>query len=67
MNNKLTIALTAITLALLVVFLSPAAHAQDAAETAPVVLEVPDGAKAGPDFDVDDATSAYVNLLTEEQ
>ena len=32
-----------------------------------VVLEIPAGAEAGPDFDVDSATSAYVNLLTEEQ
>ena len=67
MNNKLTIALTAITLTLLIAFVSPVAHAQDAAETAPVVLKVPNGAKAGPDFDVDNATDAYVNLLTEEQ
>lgn len=67
MNNKLTTALTVITLALLVAILSPAAHAQDAAGTVDVFLEVPDGAKAGPNFDVDDATSAYVNLLTEEQ
>jgi len=67
MNNKLTIALTAITLTLLCALLPPIAHAQDASEAAPVVLEVPDGAKAGPDFDVDNATDAYVNLLTEEQ
>lgn len=32
-----------------------------------VVLEIPAGAEAGPDFDVDDATSAYVNLLTEQE
>jgi STE24 endopeptidase len=67
MNNKLTTALTVIMLALLVAILSPAAHAQDAAGTVDVFLEVPDGAKAGPNFDVDDATSAYANLLTEEQ
>ena len=67
MNNKLTIALTVITLASLFALLPPVAHAQDVSETAPVILEVPDGAKAGADFDVDNATSAYVNLLTEAQ
>ena len=36
--------------------------AQDA-----IVLEIPPGAEAGPDFDVDTATAAYVNLLTDEE
>ena len=67
MNNKLAIALTILTVASLFALSPPMAHAQDASETAPVILEVPDGAKAGPDFDVDSATSAYVNLLSEEQ
>ncbi len=32
-----------------------------------VVLEIPAGAEAGPDFDVDAATAAYINLLSEEE
>ena len=37
------------------------------ADNKPVVLVVPDGARSGPDFDVEQATDAYINLLTEEQ
>ena len=49
----------------LLIGLSIDANAQEAAEA--VVLEIPAGAEAGPGFDVDTATTAYVNLLTEEE
>jgi STE24 endopeptidase len=48
-----------------VVGLSFAANAQETAES--VVLDIPTGAQAGPDFNVDEATAAYVNLLSEEE
>jgi STE24 endopeptidase len=54
--------LVQITLLIVLVALSCTVTAQEA-----VVLEIPPGAEAGPDFDVDAATSAYVNLLTEEE
>lgn len=57
--------LQSLILAILLAVSFTAADAQDAAEA--VILEVPDGAQAGPNFDVDEATAAYVNLLTEEQ
>ena len=44
----------------------PAANAQAPDDKAPVILEIPDGAKAGRQFDVDQATDAYINLLSEE-
>ncbi|MCZ6500211.1 MAG: M48 family metalloprotease, partial [Gammaproteobacteria bacterium] len=37
------------------------------AQESPVSLDVPDGARAGADFDVEWATDAYVSLLSEEQ
>ena len=37
------------------------------AQEAPVSLDIPAGALAGTDFDVDRATDAYVALLSEEQ
>ncbi len=42
------------------------AHAQSLSEQDKVSLEIPDGAKAGPGFDVEVATEAYINLLSEE-
>ncbi len=42
------------------------AIAQAPAPESVITLEIPDGAKAGPDFDVDKATEAYINLLSEE-
>jgi STE24 endopeptidase len=44
----------------------PAAEGSPA-EPAPVALEIPPGAEAGPDFDVERATGAYLGLLTPEQ
>ncbi len=35
--------------------------------TIPIALEIPPGAEAGPDFDVERATQAYIGLLTPEQ
>jgi len=46
--------------------LLPTANAEDSAEIVEVVLEIPDGAIAGPDFDIDTAVNAYINLLSEE-
>ncbi len=37
------------------------------AQESPVTLDIPAGARAGPDFDVDRATDAYIALLGEEQ
>jgi STE24 endopeptidase len=55
-------------MALLIIFgvSSPMAIAQAPAPESVITLEIPDGAKAGPDFDVDKATEAYINLLSEE-
>lgn len=44
----------------------PSAHAQENDGTVRVILEIPDAAKAGPGFDVEKATDAYINLLSEE-
>ena len=46
--------------------LLPTANAEESAEIVEVVLEIPDGAIAGPDFDIDTAVNAYINLLSEE-
>lgn len=59
-------------ISLLVLGLASAARASEpaapAAElAAPVAVEVPPGAEAGPDFDVERATQAYLGLLTPEQ
>lgn len=48
-----------------IIGLSFAANAQEVAEA--VILEIPAGAEAGADFDVDEATAAYVNLLSDEE
>ena len=52
-----------------VIWVQPGFAQQDEqlAGSEPVVLVVPDGARSGPDFDVEQATDAYVNLLTDEQ
>ncbi len=55
-----------VALAILVGFSLPAASAEEHRQTGAVVLEVPGGAKAGPHFDIEAATSAYINLLSEE-
>lgn len=44
----------------------PTAYAEEQDDAIPVILEIPEGAKAGPDFDVDKATDAYINLLSEK-
>jgi STE24 endopeptidase len=58
--------LCGITLVFIIGFLIPSANAQVPAENSGVILEIPVGAKAGPEFNVDKATDAYINLLSEE-
>jgi STE24 endopeptidase len=58
--------LSSIILLIVVGCLLPTADAQESAETVEVILEIPDGAEAGPDFDIDEATDAYIDLLSEE-
>jgi len=58
MHSKWQNVTAGIALAILVGFSLPVAAA--------VVLEIPDGARAGQHFDVETATSAYINLLSEE-
>ena len=53
-----------IAILMLLFSLQPAVNAQ---ETGEVLLDIPAGAMAGPGFDVDTATEAYINLLSEEQ
>lgn len=55
-----------VALAIIVGLALPAAYAEEQDDAIPVILEIPEGAKAGPDFDVDKATDAYINLLSEE-
>jgi STE24 endopeptidase len=55
-----------ITLAIVAWFSLPVAAAEETQQTAGVVLEIPEDARAGPDFDVDKATEAYINLLDAE-
>ena len=57
-------ALRAATLILLIGLLLPPVSAQ---ETGDVLLDIPAGAMAGPNFDVDVATEAYINILSEEE
>ena len=49
-------------------FVPPAAYADaSVARDLPPGLQIPDAAKPGPSFNVDDATEAYLNLLSPEQ
>jgi len=66
MNNKLSNVLRLAALAILIGFLPLESIAQESTAIEAVVLKIPDGAQAGPDFDVDTATSAYISLLSEE-
>ena len=66
MKKKWTSILAGFTLAIIIVLSPPVAYAQETSSTAGMSLEIPDGARAGPDFDVDEATDAYINLLSEE-
>jgi len=53
---------------LLVFALLPTAHAASTiVRELPAGLQIPDAAKPGPNFDVDRATQAYLDLLTPEQ
>ena len=66
MKNKWARIFGGVTLVIMIGFSLPAANAQAPADAASVVLEIPDGAKAGQGFDVDKATDAYINLLSAE-
>jgi STE24 endopeptidase len=62
----------AILVALIGLFICTALHAEAAANSPlsrdlPPGLQIPDAARPGPNFDVDRATEAYLNLLTPEQ
>jgi STE24 endopeptidase len=58
--------LAGIMLASVLAVLPLSTQAQSLSEQDKVSLEIPDGAKAGPSFDVEEATQAYINLLSEE-
>ena len=64
MKNYRRSLLRGLTVTLLIGLLMPAVNAQ---ETGEVLLDIPTGAMAGPNFNVDTATEAYINLLSEEQ
>ena len=66
MKNNWARILGGITLVTMIIF-SLSAIAQAPAEDIGIVLEIPDGAKAGQDFNVDEATEAYINLLSDEE
>ena len=66
MKNKWARVLGCVTLVIMIGFSLPAVNAQPPADMASVVLEIPEGAKAGQGFDVDKATDAYINLLSAE-
>src|SRR6516225_6827683 len=61
--------LAALLLLLIGAFLAlPSAHADSpVARDLPPGLQIPDPARAGPNFNVDAATEAYLNLLSPEQ
>jgi STE24 endopeptidase len=68
MNNSLAGTFVGILFAIVIGFSSYAAIAEDdTPSTEAVTLEIPADARAGPDFDVDKATAAYINLLSEDQ
>ena len=49
-------------------FVPPLAHADSpVARDLPPGLQIPDAARPGPNFNVDDATEAYLSLLSPEQ
>ncbi len=61
---------TVIVLALLglfVWFAAPLAHADSITRDLPQGLQIPDATRPGPNFDVERATDAYLNLLSPEQ
>jgi len=66
MKNKWALTFAGIALLIMVSFSLPAAEEQAVAEKTGVVLEIPDGARAGQEFNVEKATDAYINLLSEE-
>jgi len=59
-------ALFGIALAIVAWISFPVAVAEEAPPSAAVILEIPEGARAGPGFDIDKASDAYINLLSAE-
>jgi len=66
MKNKWAPTLAGIALLIMVSFSLSAAEEQVVAEKTGVVLEIPAGARAGQSFNIDEATEAYINLLSDE-
>ncbi len=66
MRNKWALTLAGIALLIMISFSLSAAEEQVVAEKTGVVLEIPDGARAGQSFNIDEATEAYINLLSDE-
>lgn len=68
LESSMVRAVFVLVFSLVILGLAPAALAAEPAEAhPPVALEIPPGAEAGPDFDVERATQAYLGLLTPEQ
>ena len=65
MKNKWLRILGSSALLIMVCFSSLAADTRAPAEKTGVVLALPGGARTGQDFNVDEATEAYINLLSE--
>ncbi len=66
MKNKWANLLVGLTWVCMIGFSLSAANAQSPAKKTEIMLEIPVGAKAGQAFDVNKATDAYINLLSEE-
>jgi Zn-dependent protease with chaperone function len=66
MKGSLASMLVGVALVIVFGLSEPAANAQNVDGTVGITLEIPDGARAGPEFDVDRATDAYISLLSEE-
>lgn len=67
MQHKWIVLVSGLTLAVMVGFSIPIAMAQTSSEEAAVQLEIPAGAESGPQFDIDTATEAYINLLSPKE
>lgn len=67
MTTLLVDLLRSLMLLTLIGFAMATANAEMPDGAGAVVLDIPDGARAGPGFDVDVATEAYIGLLSEEE
>ena len=66
MKHALREILVGITFAVVISMPFSTTQAQENDTLDGVALEIPNDAKAGPGFDIDKATDAYINLLSEE-